>query len=54
VIDLDISVEEAMQLLISAGVIQPGGEQQASLTSLAETARAAQKASTVPPIAPAK
>jgi uncharacterized membrane protein len=44
VIDLDISVEEAMQLLISAGVIQPGGDQQNALASLAETARAAQAA----------
>jgi uncharacterized membrane protein len=44
VIDLDISVEQAMQLLISAGVIQPGGDQQNALASLAETARAAQAA----------
>jgi len=42
VIDLDITVEEAMQLLISAGVIQPGGEPQAKLAALAQTARAAQ------------
>jgi uncharacterized membrane protein len=54
VVDLDITVEEAMQLLISAGVIQPGGEQHNALASLAETARTAQRASTVPPIAPAK
>ena len=32
VVDLDISVEAAMQLLISAGVIQPGGEQHSSLS----------------------
>jgi uncharacterized membrane protein len=42
VIDLDITVEEAMQLLISAGVIQPGGDSQGRLAALAETARAAQ------------
>jgi uncharacterized membrane protein len=53
VIDLDISVEEAMQLLISAGVIQPGGDQNA-MASLAETARAAQAARSAAPIAPAK
>ena len=59
VIDLDISVEQAMQLLISAGVIQPGGngEQHIPLAALAETARTAQaarSAAPVPPIAPAK
>jgi len=59
VIDLDISVEQAMQLLISAGVIQPGGsgEQHTPLAALAETARTAQaarSAAPVPPIAPAK
>jgi uncharacterized membrane protein len=45
VIDLNITVEEAMQLLISAGVIQPGGGQSPShLAALAETARTAQAA----------
>jgi uncharacterized membrane protein len=45
VIDLDISVEEAMQLLMSAGIIQPGGEAQPDrLAVLAETARAAKAA----------
>ncbi len=44
VIDLDITVEQAMQLLISAGVIQPGGDPQNKLATLAETARAAQAA----------
>ena len=55
VIDLDITVEQAMQLLISAGVIQPGGDgagggdHQNKLAALADTARAAQTArSTVP------
>jgi uncharacterized membrane protein len=52
VIDLDISVEEAMQLLISAGVIQPGGEQDDKLAALAETARAARAARKPVPAAP--
>jgi uncharacterized membrane protein len=43
VIDLDITVEQAMQLIMSAGIIQPGGDdQQRNLAILAETARAAQ------------
>ena len=45
VIDLDISVEQAMSLLISAGIIQPGVEDpQHRLAALAETARIAQAA----------
>jgi uncharacterized membrane protein len=45
VIDLDITVEQAMSLLISAGIIQPGVEDpQNKLAALAETARAAQTA----------
>lgn len=45
VIDLDITVEQAMSLLISAGIIQPGVEDpQNRLSALAETARAAQAA----------
>jgi uncharacterized membrane protein len=43
VIDLDISVEQAMTLLMSAGIAQPtGGDQQKKLAALAEAARAAQ------------
>jgi len=42
IIDLDITVEEAMTLLISAGVSQPGGGDQKKLAALAQTARAAQ------------
>ncbi|HTV36829.1 MAG TPA: DUF502 domain-containing protein [Xanthobacteraceae bacterium] len=42
VIDLDITVEQAMQLLISAGVIQPGADSHGRIAALAETARAAQ------------
>ena len=46
VIDLDITVEQAMTLLVSAGIIQPGGDAQKKLAALAETARAAQAART--------
>jgi uncharacterized membrane protein len=43
VIELPISVEDAAKLLMSAGMIQPGGgpEQQKKLATMAETARAA-------------
>jgi uncharacterized membrane protein len=41
IIDLDISAEAAATLLISAGMIQPNGEQQKKLSALAEMARAA-------------
>lgn len=41
---LDISVESAMTLLISAGMVQPGNDAQKNLASLAATARAAQTA----------
>jgi uncharacterized membrane protein len=55
VVVLDISVEQAMQLLMSAGIIQPGGEggeSQDKLAALAETARAAQAArAAVPSVA---
>ena len=51
VIDLDISVEQAMTLLVSAGIIQPGGDSQKKLEALAETARAAQAARTAAPTA---
>src|SRR5580765_8666751 len=40
-IELDISVEKAMTLLISAGMVQPEDEVQKKLASLAATARAA-------------
>jgi len=40
-IELDITVENAMTLLISAGMVQPEGETQKKLASLAATARAA-------------
>jgi uncharacterized membrane protein len=41
-IELDISVEAAMTLVISAGMAQPGGDQQKKLAALAATAKAAQ------------
>jgi uncharacterized membrane protein len=45
VVDLDITVEEAMQLIMSAGIIQPGGsDAQKRLAAFAETARVAQAA----------
>jgi uncharacterized membrane protein len=49
VVDLDITVEQAMTLLISAGIMQPGVDPQNRLTAMAETARAAQAARKVEP-----
>ena len=43
-IELDIPVEAAMTLIISAGMVQPGDTQQDRLAALASTARAAQLA----------
>src|SRR5262245_4099422 len=48
VIDLDITVEAAMTLLMSAGMVQPG-DQQRKLAELADAARAAQVNRTVAP-----
>jgi uncharacterized membrane protein len=48
-IELDISVEAAMALLMSAGMVQPNGEGQKRLAALAETARAARAARAKPP-----
>jgi uncharacterized membrane protein len=45
IVDLDIKVEEAMTLLISAGMIQPQ-EQQGKFAAMAQTARAASLAQT--------
>ena len=41
-IELDITVENAMTLLISAGMVQPNGDDQKKLAALAANARAAQ------------
>jgi uncharacterized membrane protein len=56
IIDLDITVEAAMTLLMSAGMAQPGGtDQQKRLAALAESARAARTiAPSRPSAAPAK
>jgi uncharacterized membrane protein len=56
VIDLDITVEAAMTLLMSAGMVQPsgGGDQQKKLAALAETARLARAAPARRTTAPAK
>ena len=43
-IELDITVENAMTLLISAGMVQPGADAQKKLASLAATAKVAQAA----------
>src|SRR5882724_5549220 len=53
IIDLDISVEAAMTLLMSAGMVQPG-DQQRKLAALAETARAARATPANRTAAPAK
>ncbi len=44
IIELDINVEAAMSLVISAGMVQPDGDPQKKLAALASTARAAQLA----------
>jgi uncharacterized membrane protein len=52
VIELDIPVEAAAKLIMTAGMIQPGGnggDQQRTLAALAQTARAAQTARTTAP-----
>ncbi len=53
VVDLDITVEQAMTLIMSAGMVQPGGDAQSQgkLAALAETARAAQAARQAEPTA---
>jgi len=53
VVDLDITVEQAMTLIMSAGMVQPGGDAQSQgkLATLAQTARAAQAARKAEPTA---
>jgi uncharacterized membrane protein len=53
IIDLDITVESAMTLLMSAGMVQPG-DQQKKLAALAEAARVARAAQPNRKAAPAK
>jgi uncharacterized membrane protein len=52
VIDLDIPVEAAAKLIMTAGMIQPGGNgsEQSKLAALAETARAVQAVRAVAPV----
>src|SRR3954469_23645645 len=47
IIDLDIPVEAAAKLIMTAGMIQPDGDPQKKLAALAETARLAQAARVV-------
>jgi uncharacterized membrane protein len=49
VIELDIPVEAAAKLIMTAGMIQPGGGAATKLATLAETARAAQAARAAAP-----
>jgi len=49
VIELDIPVEAAAKLIMTAGMIQPGGSDQSRLAALAETARAAKPMHSVAP-----
>jgi uncharacterized membrane protein len=44
VIELDITADAAASLIMTAGMIQPGGEQQKKLSALAEAARVARAA----------
>src|SRR5436309_14365167 len=53
IIDLDITAEAAMTLLMSAGMVQPG-DQQRKLAELADTARSARAAQASRTVAPAK
>jgi uncharacterized membrane protein len=48
VVDLDLTVEQAMTLLMSAGMVQPNGNPQKKLAAMAETARAARIAAAAP------
>ncbi len=54
IIDLDITPEAAATLLISAGMIQPNGDQQKKLSALAEAARVARGARASRPVVSAK
>ena len=44
VIELDITVEQAMTLIMSAGMVQPSGDAQKKLAALADAARASRPA----------
>jgi len=49
-VEIDISVEAAMSLIISAGMVQPGDDAQKKLGAMAQTARAAQIARRKEPV----
>jgi uncharacterized membrane protein len=44
IIDVDMSAEDAATLIMSAGVVQPGGDAQKKVNALAEMANAARVA----------
>ena len=48
IIDVDMSAEDAATLIMSAGVVQPGSDQQKKVAALANMANAAQIANAVP------
>jgi uncharacterized membrane protein len=52
VIELDITVEQAMTLIMSAGMAQPNGDGQKKLTALVENGRAARAAETAQVLPP--
>jgi uncharacterized membrane protein len=54
VIDLDITVEQAMTLIMSAGMAQPNSDAQKRLAALVENGRTSRAVATAAPIAPAK
>jgi uncharacterized membrane protein len=56
VIELDITVEQAMALIMSAGMVQPNPDAQKRLAALVENGRASQGPAVLaaPPVAPAK
>ena len=49
VIELDITVEQAMTLIMSAGMAQPNGDTQKKLTTLVENGRAGRASEAIPP-----
>jgi uncharacterized membrane protein len=54
VIELDITVEQAMTLIMSAGMAQPNSDAQKRLAALVENGRTSRAVATAAPIAPAK
>jgi uncharacterized membrane protein len=50
IIELEITVEQAMTLIMSAGMAQPNGDAQKKLAALVENGRA--RVASAPPVAP--